>query len=276
MSVYDCHVHTAFSFDGKAKLSEHCERAVALGLSGFAVTEHNDYAAAGFSHGDHVRASIAEVNRLKEQYEKQVKIFCGVEVADIFLGSYDNTPFYEMKDIDILLGSVHTSALIRKYFPESPVYTLVGNGRNVTKDFGRRLMEQYLLEVLKTAEKAEVDVIAHLTYPLRYLNGDGALGLDISEFSPILDQIFSAIIKRDLSLEVNTSGYFKGWQEFMPPEALLARYYALGGRNITMGSDAHQAEALAVGIPEAKQMLKSIGFTHGSFYQNRKRQSYLL
>ena len=276
MPIYDCHVHTVFSHDGKAHFSEYCDKAVSMGIDGFTVTEHNYAAPKGFSHGEHVRASLEEGKRMREQYADSLEILCGIEVADIFLDGCDNAPFYHMDGIDCLLGSVHSAAVICKYFPEWPIKSLVGNGKNLSVDFARKFMECYLTECLKTAEEADVDVIAHLTYPLRYINGDGGMGLELSEFSPILDEILSAIIQRDLSLEVNTSGYFKGWHEFMPTEQLLARYFALGGRNITTGSDAHRCEAFAVGIPEAKQMLKSIGFTHGSFYRNRKRQSYLL
>lgn len=276
MNIYDCHIHTDFSHDGKAPLEDHCRQAVRLGLTGITVTDHTYPAPAGFAHGANIAASVEQGKQMQERFGDALTILCGIEVADIFLDGCDNAPFYAIPDIDCLLGSVHSAAVIRKHFPDAPWKTLVGNGKAIDFDFAMRFTERYFLEMLKTAEAADVDVIAHLTYPLRYINGDGEKGLDISTFYPIIDEIFAVMIKRGLSLEVNTSGIARGWKEFMPSQDVLMRYFALGGRHVTTGSDAHKAEHLAVGIPEAIRMLKKIGFTHGSYYVNRKRKTYKL
>ena len=276
MEIYDCHVHTNFSHDGKATTEEQCEQAIGLGLSGITITDHTYPAPEGFAHGENIVLSVERAKHMQDKFGEQLKIFSGAEVADIFLDGCDNRPFYAISQIDCLLGSVHSAAVIKRHFPDEPWKTLVGCGADITLDFARRFTEKYFLEVLKMAQEAAVDVIAHLTYPLRYINGDGKKGLDITEFYPIMDQIFAVMIKRGLSLEVNTSGLARAWNEMMPNEDILARYFALGGRNVTTGSDAHRTEHLAVGIPEAICALKRVGFTHGSYYVGRKRQTYKL
>ena len=40
----------------------------------------------------------------------------------------------------------------------------------------------------------------------------------------------------------------------------LARYRALGGRLLTLGSDAHTPERLACGFPETARLLRELGF----------------
>ncbi len=62
----------------------------------------------------------------------------------------------------------------------------------------------------------------------------------------------------------------------MPPKELLCRYYQLGGRRITLGSDSHATHTLSVGIPEAMDMLKEIGFTHANYYVQRSAREYKL
>lgn len=276
MQIYDCHVHTAFSHDGKASLEQQCQKAKELGLSGITITDHNYPPPKGLSFAENIRKSVEEANRLKDRVGESIQILSGVEMADLFLGGCDAAPFYAIQDIDCILGSVHSKAIIRRYFPDAPVSTLLGTCHRIDLDFARRFTQQYLLEVLKTAEEGDVDVIAHLSYPLRYINGEGNIGLQISEFYPTIDEIFEAMIKRGLALEVNTSGLSRGWNEFMPQESVLERYYKKGGRYITTGSDAHKTEQLAVGICEAQDVLKRIGFTHGSYFVGRKRQDYKL
>lgn len=275
MQIYDCHVHTAYSHDGKATAEEQCGRGAELSLCGITLTDHNYPPRTPYENREHIKASVEHARRLSELYEGRLTVLSGAEVADIFLGGGDDTPVYEAKP-DFLLGSVHSAAIFRKYFPDEPIKTLLGNGKHVTLDFAKRFTERYFLEMLKNAEKADVDAVAHLTYPLRYINGDGKLGLCVSEFSGITDEIFKALIKRDLALEVNTSGYMTEWGECMPPKELLCRYYELGGRKITLGSDSHTPETLARGIPEAILMLKETGFTHACYYVKRKAQEYVL
>ncbi len=276
MQIYDCHVHTTYSHDGKASLEQQFRKATELGLSGMAVTDHNYPPPEGFSFAENIQKSVEAANRLKDTADGNLKIFSGVEMADLFLHAYDAERLYAVRDIDCILGSVHSTAVIRRHFPDASIKTLLGNCHQIDLEFARRFTEKYLLEVLKTAEQGDVDVVAHLTYPLRYMNGEGNIGLEISEFYPMIDEIFAAMIKRGLALEVNTSGFARGWNEFMPPESVLKRYFKAGGRFITTGSDSHKAEQLAVGIKEATDMLKRIGFTEGSYFVGRKRQSYTL
>ena len=37
-----------------------------------------------------------------------------------------------------------------------------------------------------------------------------------------------------------------------------------------MGSDAHQPEHMALGIPEALELLREVGFSHVTTYQGRR------
>ena len=62
----------------------------------------------------------------------------------------------------------------------------------------------------------------------------------------------------------------------MPNAEILKRYYDIGGRNITLGSDAHKKENIAFAFNNAAAMLKEIGFTHGSYFVKRKRYEYEL
>ena len=276
MQMFDCHTHSIYSHDGKVSHEEQCQKAVALGLRGIAITDHNYPPPRGFGYGENIEKSVMEANCLKEKLGEKLILLSGIEIADMFLNPKGNDVFYRIPDVDFMLGSVHSAAVIQHYFSDSPVRTLLGSCHLIDLDFARRFMEVYLREVYKTAEQADVDAIAHLTYPLRYINGEADIGLCIQEFFSMIDEILDQMIKRELALEVNTSGLARGWNEFMPPTCILERYYERGGRIITIGSDAHKTEQLGVGILETINMLKDIGFTHGSYFTHRKRREYKL
>ena len=48
----------------------------------------------------------------------------------------------------------------------------------------------------------------------------------------------------------------------------------MGGKLITLGSDAHSADRLANGFAETREMLLRNGFTECVYYENREARIY--
>lgn len=72
------------------------------------------------------------------------------------------------------------------------------------------------------------------------------------------------IISRDKALEINFH------HEMAPQRDIIERYYELGGRKISYGSDAHRGD-ICKNFDEACKMLKEIGFTHlSTFVKHRE------
>ena len=69
------------------------------------------------------------------------------------------------------------------------------------------------------------------------------------------------VIAKDKILEVNSASKMRETMT-LPSENILQRYYELGGRKISFGSDAHFKERVADKREEVVDMLKRIGFTH--------------
>lgn len=55
----------------------------------------------------------------------------------------------------------------------------------------------------------------------------------------------------------------------MPDESIVRRYKELGGKLITVGSDAHYAEHLGADIDKAYEIAFRCGFTEVAVYQDR-------
>ena len=84
-----------------------------------------------------------------------------------------------------------------------------------------------------------------------------------------MEEILSILIKNGKSLEINTGSFRKGLSEPNPSYDIIKLYYEMGGRQITVGSDAHEPKYLADGFSGVGERLKAIGFTHYNVYTMR-------
>ena len=82
----------------------------------------------------------------------------------------------------------------------------------------------------------------------------------------------SHLIKYDKSLEINTGGYRHGLGAPNPGYSVLKRYKEMGGKLITIGSDAHKPEHLAFEYHKAKELLLAVGYDKYVIYKNREVQ----
>ena len=87
-----------------------------------------------------------------------------------------------------------------------------------------------------------------------------------SEFGDVLDEILKEIILRDKCLEINTSA--KGTGHITVPDLeIIERYLSLGGKNFSLGSDAHSVSRFAENFTSVKDFLVSLGVTHTCLYE---------
>ena len=122
-------------------------------------------------------------------------------------------------------------------------------------------------EVLELVRSVDFDSLAHLTYPLRYFEGQHGVLVDLSRFSGLIDAILSEVIIRGRSLEVNSSGWRQGMGGPLPGRELLERYRKLGGWRITLGSDAHRTADLAADFVQTRRLLQELGFAGACHYR---------
>ncbi len=66
----------------------------------------------------------------------------------------------------------------------------------------------------------------------------------------LYEPILRALVDSGTALEVNTSGLRYAVGVTFPHPAIVARFHELGGRAITIGSDAHAASSFAWGLAD--------------------------
>lgn len=258
----DSHVHSTQSPDGESTLSEMAEKAAELGIKHLTITDHldvNDYYKPEYSLEEKVRQSGLLVPKLIEEYKGRIDIHFGVELGQPLQDLKLTERLLDTYRYEFIIGSLHN---IRGY---EDFYFL-----DYRKEDPYGLLKLYFEELSEMAEWGGFDVLGHLTYPLRYIQGDYGIKIDMERFLPVIEKIFLTLIKNNKGIEINTSGLRQKIGVTLPDEFYIRRYRELGGEIITLGSDAHRTEDLGKGIAEGVALAKKCGFSEIYYYDHRK------
>ncbi len=272
--MFDNHSHTQYSGDipkGKGNsVRELCLAAIDKGLTGIAITDHFDIDGIrdGFFPPLEHDSVTRDIYAAREEFKGRLVILQGIELGQATHMPEESHSQLNSQPYDIVLGSVHAVRGIID-FADTDI-------KSMQKNEYIRLWEQYIEEMLDTIEWGNFDVLTHITYPKRYYLANG-----VTEFPDIknkgreyFEPILKAVINKGLTLECNTSGLRQAMGECLPNEDLLRFYYELGGRDVSIGSDAHKAIDIGANFGDACEMLANIGFTHLAKFNSRKKDFY--
>ncbi len=264
MFLADYHTHTKYSFDSKEEPETLCKKAIEKGLTAIAITDHYDCDYKEFEYPmvfDMVNRR-KEIMKLKEKYAGRLDVIYGIELGQPHNCAEDAVKLLREGEFEFVIGSLHN---LRK-LPDFYYFDYTKVKGNVL----RSMIKKMFNELCAVADFGGIDTLAHITYPHRYIKAAG-LDIDFKEYYSEFDKLYNLLIKNDISLEINTSTLWKGYDFTMPTEELLKLYYECGGRLITVGSDAHAGDNVGGGISEAYEMLKRIGFKTVTTVKNGKR-----
>lgn len=261
----DSHVHSKFSADSREELENIFERAVELGLDEITITDHMDFA--DDEKDDLFVFDVEEYCRTlyayRQKYKNKLNIKVGVEVGiqPHLYGRYE--PILKAGCWDFIIGSSHSVDHIDVGHNE--IYL-----KYKTKDEVHRRYFETILENLDIYD--DISVYGHLDFIRRYGGGvhkDHKI-IDLELHKDLIDKILKKLIEKNIGIELNTSGIRYGVNDFHPCREIVLRYKELGGKIITIGSDAHKAEDVAKDFDKAKKLLKDLGFKQFCTFTNRK------
>ena len=269
----DCHTHTSLSPDGEGTVEQLCARAVTLGLSVLTITEHvemNRFFSQSYygtqprnewefyDHADVLEQSLKKVTEMKEKYAK-LKLLCGMEMgqpnANFILS--ENT----VRDdrLDFVIASLH------ELLDEEDFFNLDYTQKSIPS-----LLDAYFTQLFDICRWNQFDVLGHITYPLRYIEGEAGIPVDLTPYLEQIDACFRILIQNGKGIELNTSGFRQKYGKPFPTLELLRRYQSFGGEILTLGSDAHCAADLGKGIREGIELAKAAGFQYVCYFVERK------
>lgn len=255
MTRCDCHLHTDNSFDSETPAEQQAERARALGIRVIALTDHCDILEWSDARIARSNAQAAELNR---RYD-DLTVLRGIELGQPLQDLPETERALALCEYDFVLCSLHN---IRG---EEDFYYL-----HPDEAQARVLIRRYFDELMETVEWGQFDSLAHFTYPLRYIVGRDGVPVDMTPFQPIIRRILTNLAAKGKALEINTSGLRSPDGFLLPTVEYIRLFRELGGKYITLGSDAHSPEQVAVGMTEGISAARQAGFTCATVFINRQ------
>lgn len=261
--ISDCHIHSDASFDGCDSVMMLCENAMRMDLYTITITDHfecNFYKdASDDSAFDSVRKSLLETQKAAILFQDKMQIYRGIEVGQATQNLLLAQRLLSEFEFDFVLGSLHNIANMPDFYEIDYAHCNV-----------QALLDQYFEQVLELIEVGMFDSLAHLTYPLRYIRGEHNIQVSYEVYEKHIDSILNALIRQDKALELNVSGLRQKIGTTMPCPIVVKRFHELGGKYVTLGSDAHRWADVGSGIETAMDILKNAGFDEFTVYVNRK------
>ena len=255
--MFDYHMHSKVSFDGKEEPEAMVRSAEKMGLKEICFTDHID-----FDSRAEKQIMTFETEDYNAAYDHltsdKVKVRRGLEYGMVADRPEKMAQALARRSFDFVIGSVHFVDGYDVYFP--PYW----EGKTI-----EQAERRYLEEILACINNHDdFDVLGHLTYISKAWNNPTNRPVEYSRYAPLVDEIFKALIRKDKGIEVNTSGMGRSGV-YLPSREYVQRFYDLGGKIVTVGSDAHTADRVGEHCADAARMVADI-FGYVCTFENRQ------
>jgi histidinol-phosphatase (PHP family) len=271
--MFDFHTHTTNSPDADNSAEEMVRRAIELNLDALAITDHcevnlyygieyynaipNGYDQ--YHYDNNFAKSMKDNTELKEKLSNSFNLLCGIELG--------GAPFdFELAEkicsderLDFVIGSIHQ---LRNHDDFAFL--------DYSKENVPELLEENYLEIFNLCKWGKFDILGHLTYTLRYIEGNYGMKVDMKPYEEIIAESFKALIKNGKGIEINTSGLRQKYGKTFPELKYVKLFKDLGGELLSIGSDSHCTADLAKGIDDGIKLAKSAGFDKVCCFKKRK------
>ncbi|MDF2838953.1 MAG: Histidinol-phosphatase [Evtepia sp.] len=268
MFIADSHTHSICSPDGVVPMTEMAKGAVRAGISSLCITDHCDFLSLDgmerITNYDWMPL-LAQYQEMRSQWGSHIDLPLGLEFGMGFLDPQAAETVLALPELDFVIGSVHNLSeeaggkdfYCVSYETEADCYLALDN---------------YFSSMERLAEGKFYDVLGHIIYPLRYMNGNYQYPISLWKYTDQIRVILKKAVESGRGMEVNT---WKGktLNEWIP---VLQLYKECGGEIITVGSDAHDPEPIGRGVKHAYAMLSDLGFRYVANYHERKPQFWKL
>ena len=227
-------------------------KAKALNL-GLVFTEHFDYGLElngrkfAFKPADY----MSEYKNLRGE-----NLRLGVEVGLRKFARAANEDFIAQADFDFVIGSIHLVDDFDIYYPDFYV------GKDKATAY-----RKYFQQMAEEISVADFDALGHIDYICRAAPYDDP-EIDYPTFKAEIDTVLKIVIERGKVLELNTRRFDKARavEELIP---VYKKYRELGGRFVTIGSDAHRVAAVGNYFNRALEFVRELDLKPVTFCERK-------
>jgi histidinol-phosphatase (PHP family) len=254
----DAHLHTDQSPDSNVAIDSYAAAALQRGIAEIAITDHVDFerGAPAYAYTTFADRERTVRDAAQRWGPRGVDIRFGVELTYDRSWEADIRTHLAGHPYDFTIGSVHDR--VESPYARSKVGAWVA-GRPLAE-----VVAPYFVEVEAAARSGLFDAIGHIDGVKRYLHPH-VMPTEFAHEPELYEPILRALVDSGTALEVNTSGLRYPIAETFPGPPIVARFRELGGRAVTVGSDAHRADQFAWGLGDGYAIAAAAGFDELSF-----------
>ena len=251
--LFDSHVHTEVSADSEMKARDALAAAEAQGI-GLVFTEHIDFSYQG------EKEFIFSPEEYWAAYEplRGERLSLGVELGMVPGELEMAKEFLARAPFDEVIGSIHLIDGGDIYEPSTY------EGKTQQEIY----LRYFTLMRDMVRQNPYIDTLAHIDYIARYAPYEHP-DISYEVWHDAIDEVLRAVVETETALEINTRrfGDRLAMKELAP---IYRRYAELGGRDVTLGSDAHKKETVGAHLALAAQMAEAYGLQTVTFHERKR------
>lgn len=247
------HTHTVFC-DGKDTAEEFVAAAInkgfsALGFSGHAPVSFDD----SYCMKD-VSGYIAEINRLKEKYKKDIEIYLGIEE--------DCSQLCDRSLFEYVIGSCHYIKIGGRYYSIDGSCEEYDSILQMFQNDPVKLAEEYYKGFCDYITARKPDIVGHFDLLTKFEEKGKSVLFSSKEYNRVAEKYLEYAAKSDCVFEVNTGAIARGYRTSPYPAENLLYVLKKNNSRVIISSDCHSKDFLDCNFKETELLLKDIGFEY--------------
>ena len=254
--LQNLHTHTTYC-DGKDTPEELVIAAIELGFDSLGFSEHgynvHNLSSRPLLSPDKAVLYQQEIAGLKERYQDQIQLFCGVELEA--QSPIDLSPY------DYVIGSVHylnvDGEILAMDRPADVVERLI---REHFAGDGMRYVKAYYENQAKLLEYNEIDIVGHFDLLAKHCETHNMFDVESEEYLKYAFEAIEMLREKFHLFEINTGAIARGYRTTPYPSVSILKELKRKGCGIVINSDCHDKQYLDCYFREAEQLLRSCGF----------------
>jgi len=256
------HSHSHFS-DGKGSPELYAKAAIENGLYAYGYSCHSPvpFASGWNMKFENLVNYITEIQRLKEKYSNEIKLFLGLEID--YMKDTIGPDNFKNFNLDYTIGGIHFLGFMPDGTPwdfdRGKSWFKQGLDELFSGDV-KKLVSYYYQQITDMITDQKTDVLAHFDIINKYNAGKVFLNPDEKWYKDIAFGALDVVSKSGIVVEINTRGVLRKLDtEFYPSNSILKRCLELK-IPVCLSADTHNPADTKALLPEARELLISLGF----------------
>ncbi len=247
------HAHTEFC-DGKSSARKMVLAAIARGCPEIGLSSHSPlpYENTWSMKKSDEEKYLQTLESLKKEYEKQIKIYKGLE--------FDTLSDRPSDKYDYVIGSVHHVCFEGGRYDVD--HAAIITRQAILEGFGGdkyKYAECYFEEMARVYELSRCDIIGHFDLLLKFNEHDPIFDTEHPRYVKARDSALERLLATPAVFEVNTGAIHRGYRTAPYPDRAVLERIRAAGKPVVVNSDSHSADTVDFLIDETARELESAG-----------------